>query len=252
VSRRVYGIGPVRELVRARAGRIEVLYVEPGRASKRGDPVAELALEARTAGIPIEERTRAELDRMVEADGRHQGIMAVTGAFAYAALDDLVAAAAKKNEPALVVALDGVQDPHNLGAIIRSSYVLGAHGVVIPEHRSAAVTPVVTKASAGATELLPLAVVTNLARAIAELKEAGLWAAAVASGPGARPLAELDAKGPTLLVLGAEGSGVRPLVARACDFHVEIPMAGAGVGSLNVSVAAGIALYLLARRAQAA
>jgi 23S rRNA (guanosine2251-2'-O)-methyltransferase len=252
MSRRIYGVGPVRELVRARAGRIEVLYVEPGRASKRGDPVAELALEARTAGIPIEERTRAELDRMVEADGRHQGIMAVTGAFAYAALDDLVAAAAKKNEPALVVALDGVQDPHNLGAIIRSSYVLGAHGVVIPEHRSAAVTPVVTKASAGATELLPLAVVTNLARAIAELKEAGLWAAAVASGPGARPLAELDAKGPTLLVLGAEGSGVRPLVARACDFHVEIPMAGAGVGSLNVSVAAGIALYLLARRAQAA
>jgi 23S rRNA (guanosine2251-2'-O)-methyltransferase len=251
VSRRVYGIGPVRELVRARAGRIEVLYVEPGRASKRGDPVAELALEARTAGIPIEERTRAELDRMVEADGRHQGIMAVTGAFAYAALDDLVAAAAKKNEPALVVALDGVQDPHNLGAIIRSSYVLGAHGVVIPEHRSAAVTPVVTKASAGATELLPLAVVTNLARAIAELKEAGLWAAAVASGPGARPLAELDAKGPTLLVLGAEGSGVRPLVARACDFHVEIPMAGAGVGSLNVSVAAGIALYECARQRRA-
>lgn len=251
MSRRVYGIGPVRELVRARAGRIEVLYVEPGRASKRGDPVAELALEARTAGIPIEERTRAELDRLVEADGRHQGIMAVTGAFAYAALDDLVAAAAKKNEPALVVALDGVQDPHNLGAIIRSSYVLGAHGVVIPEHRSAAVTPVVTKASAGATELLPLAVVTNLARAIAELKEAGLWAAAVASGPGARPLAELDAKGPTLLVLGAEGSGVRPLVSKACDFHVEIPMVGAGVGSLNVSVAAGIALYECARQRRA-
>jgi 23S rRNA (guanosine2251-2'-O)-methyltransferase len=249
--RRIYGVGPVRELVHARAGRIEVLYVEPGRASKRGDAVGELVAAARAAGVSVEERSRAELDRMAEADARHQGVIAITGAFAYAELDDLVAAAAARGEPALVVALDGVQDPHNLGAIIRSAYVMGAHGVVIPEHRAAAVTPVVTKASAGATELLPLSVVTNLSRALGELKEAGLWAAAVASSPEATPIDQLDATGPLVLVLGAEGSGVRPLVAKSCDFHVEIPMGASGVGSLNVSVAAGIALYEVARQRRA-
>jgi 23S rRNA (guanosine2251-2'-O)-methyltransferase len=250
-KRCIYGVGPVRELVKARAGRIEVVYVEPGRASKRGDAVGELVQEARAAGIAVEERSRQELDRMAEADARHQGVIAITGAFAYAELDDIVAAAAARGEPALVVALDGVQDPHNLGAVIRSAYVMGAHGVVIPEHRAAAVTPVVTKASAGATELLPLAVVTNLARAIGELKEAGLWAAAVASAPDATPIDQLDATGPMVLVLGAEGTGVRLLVSKSCDFHVEIPMASPGVGSLNVSVAAGMALYEVTRQRRA-
>ena len=249
--RRVHGVGPVRELIAARAGKVEVVYVEPGRAQKRGDPVAELAAAARAAGVSVEERPRAELDRLADAGARHQGVIAITGAFAYAGLDDLVAAAARRGEPALVVALDGVTDPHNVGAIVRSAYVQGAHGVIIPEHRAAAVTPVVTKASAGATELLPIAVVTNLARALAELKEAGLWAAAVAAAPDAQPIDRLDGTGPLVLVLGAEGHGVRPLVARSCDFHVVIPMAAAGVGSLNVSVAAGIALYEVARQRRA-
>ncbi|MCB9565281.1 MAG: 23S rRNA (guanosine(2251)-2'-O)-methyltransferase RlmB [Kofleriaceae bacterium] len=247
MARHVYGVGPVRELVTARPGAVKALLVEPGRARKGGrDPVAELAATARAAGIRVDERARAELDRLCGPDARHQGVVAVTGELTYVDVDDLVAAATARGEAPLIVVLDGVQDPHNLGAVIRSAYVLGAHGVVIPEHRAAAVTPTVTKASAGATELLPIAMAGNLTRALEALKAAGVWTCAVASGPGARPLAEVLAglgDVGVALVLGAEGSGVRPLVARTCDLHAEIPMGGAGVGSLNVSVAAGIAIY---------
>src|SRR5262249_11984237 len=123
--------------------------------------------------------------------------------------------------------------------------------VVVPEHRAAHVTPAVTKASAGATELVPIAIVKNLARALGELKDAGVWAVALDAAPGARPLAEVDLRGPVALVLGAEGGGVRALTTRACDFHAVIPMAGDGVGSLNVSVAAGIALYEVTRQRRA-
>jgi 23S rRNA (guanosine2251-2'-O)-methyltransferase len=251
MPRHVYGVGPVRELVRA--GAVKTLLVEPGRARRDGrDPVAELAAAARAAGIAVQERPRGELDRLVGADARHQGVVAVTGEPRYVDLDAIVGRATTRGEAPLVVVLDGVQDPHNLGAIVRSAYVLGAHGVVVPEHRAAHVTPAATKASAGATELLPIAIVKNLARALAELKQHGLWICAVASGPEARPLAELDGTLPLALVLGAEGSGVRSLTQRGCDFHAEIPMAGEGVGSLNVSVAAGIALYEVVRARRAA
>ncbi len=259
MSRLIYGAGPVRELLAARSGAIKVLHVEPGRAGKAGkDPVAELVVAARAAGVRVVERSRAELDKLAGPDGRHQGVVAECAELSYADVGDLLARADAAGQPALIVVLDGVQDPHNLGAIVRSAYVLGAHGVVIPKDRATAVTPAATKASAGATELLPIAMVGNLARALDELKAAGVWTCAVASGPEARPLADVVAKlGPTTpvaLVMGAEGSGVRPLVARGCDFHAEIPMAGQGVGSLNVSVAAGIALYevVRARRAHGA
>ncbi len=250
-ARRVHGVGPVRELVRARPRSIRVLFVAAERADARGkDPVAELVAAAAAAGVAIERRTLRGLDALCEPGSRHQGVVAVTGELAYASLDDLVAAAG--GAPPLVVVLDGVQDPHNLGAIVRSAHVLGAHGVVIPEHRAAAVTPAVTKASAGATELVAIARVPNVVRALEELKAAGLWSCAVAAAPGARPIAQLDLRGPLAVVLGAEGSGVRPLVARTCDLHAVIPMAGDGVGSLNVSVAAGIALYEIARQRAAA
>ncbi|HTJ43719.1 MAG TPA: 23S rRNA (guanosine(2251)-2'-O)-methyltransferase RlmB [Kofleriaceae bacterium] len=244
----MYGVGPVRELVRARAKTIAVVYVDPGRADKHDDPVAQLVKEARTAGVPIELRSRTQLDAMSDPDARHQGVIAVAGELAYAELDDIVAAAASRNEPALVVALDGVQDPHNLGAILRSAYLLGAHGVLVPEHRAAHVTAAVTKASAGASELVRIAQVKNLVRALGELKDAGLWLAAVHDDPAARPLQELDGTMPLALVLGGEGQGVRTLVARTCDFHAVIPMSGRGVGSFNVSVAAAIALYEVARQ----
>ncbi len=247
-SRRVYGVGPVRELLRARPRSIAVLYVDPGRADRHEDPVSQIAQDARTAGVVVEMRARAALDAMAEADARHQGVIAVAGELVYADLDDIVAVAAARGEPALVVALDGVQDPHNLGAIIRSAYLLGAHGVLVPEHRAAPVTAAVTKASAGATELVRIAMVKNLVRALGELKDAGLWLAAVHDAPDARPIAQLDGAMPLALVLGGEGQGVRTLVARTCDFHAVIPMAGRGVGSFNVSVAAAIALYEVARQ----
>lgn len=251
----MYGIGPVEELVARRAREVVALYVNPAR-KQAGDAVAALAAEARRQGVRVETRTRDELDVML-ADERarsgrmpaHQGVVAVVGgAFEYAALEDLLPA----EGPALIVALDSVQDPHNLGAIVRSAHLLGAHGLVIPKDRAAQVTPVVTKVSAGATEHLPIAQVTNLARALEELKEAGLWLAGLAAGPEAKPLDELDATMPLGLVLGAEGTGIRPLVAKQCDFLVEIPMVGQGVGSFNVSVAAGIALYEVARQRAAA
>ena len=244
----MYGVGPVRELLRARPKSIAALYVDPGRAERPDDPVAQLVREAKHANVAIEPRPRAALDAMSDADARHQGVIAIAGELAYADLDEIVAAAIAKREPALVVALDGVQDPHNLGAIIRSAYLLGAHGVLVPEHRAAAVTPAVTKASAGATELVRIAQVKNLVRALGELKDAGLWLAAVHDDPAAKPIAALDGRGPLALVLGGEGQGVRTLVARTCDFHAVIPMAGRGVGSFNVSVAAAIALYEVARQ----
>jgi 23S rRNA (guanosine2251-2'-O)-methyltransferase len=248
MPRHVYGVGPVRELVRARPGAVQAVLVEAGRARREGkDPVPEIVAAARAAGVRVEERRRDELDRLVGADARHQGVVAVTAEPRYADLDDLVAAASDRDEPALVIVLDGVQDPHNLGAIVRSAYVLGAHGVVVPENRAVHVTPAVTKASAGATELIPIAIVKNLARALADLKAAGLWTCAVDDAPGARPLDELDGTVPLALVLGGEGAGVRALTARGCDFRAVIPMAGAGVGSLNVSVAAGIAIYEVMR-----
>jgi 23S rRNA (guanosine2251-2'-O)-methyltransferase len=248
MSRRVYGVGPVRELLRARPKTIAALYVDPGRADKHDDPVAEIVKLARHANVAIEPRPRAALDAMAEPNARHQGVIAIAGELAYADLDDIVGAAAARGEKALVVALDGVQDPHNLGAVIRSAYLLGAHGVLVPEHRAAHVTAAVTKASAGATELVRIAQVKNLVRALGELKDAGLWLAAIHDDPAAKAIAELDGTVPLALVLGSEGEGVRTLVARTCDFHAVIPMAGRGVGSFNVSVAAAIALYEVARQ----
>ena len=148
----------------------------------------------------------------------------------------------------MLVALDGVEDPRNLGAILRSAYLLGAGGVIIPEHRAAQVTPLVSKTSAGASELLPIALVGNLVRALEELRELNVWRVAVHAAANAQPIAKIDGTMPLVLVLGSEGDGVRPLVAKHCDFHALIPMQRSGVGSFNVSVAAALALYELRRQ----
>jgi 23S rRNA (guanosine2251-2'-O)-methyltransferase len=244
----VFGVGPVRELLRSRRAGISVLWVSKARAKRGADPLAELVAEAERLGIPVEPREAAELDDAAGPGAVHQGVVAIAGAFRYAELDEIAARAAAAGSRGLVVALDGVTDPHNLGAVARSAYLFGAHGLVLPRDRAAEVTPVAVKASAGATEHIPIAQVTNLARALGELKEAGLWNAALAAGPEATPLWKLDAVTPLCLVLGAEGAGIRPLVARQCDFTVAIPMEGRAVGSLNVSVAAGVALYEIARQ----
>jgi 23S rRNA (guanosine2251-2'-O)-methyltransferase len=242
-ERLVYGIGPVRELLTQ--GSARKLLIDRGRGSKSAsDPVAELYALAKARNIAVEVCERSELDQRAGEQARHQGVIALVGEMNYRDVEDLLPAEGK----ALLIALDGVEDPRNLGAILRSAYLLGAHGVIIPEHRAAEVTAVTTKASAGASELLPIAKVGNLVRALGELKKAGVWTVAVHDSPASRPIAELDADMPLCLVLGAEGSGVRPLVAKNCDFHAVIPMARSGVGSFNVSVAAALALYSVASR----
>lgn len=246
-ERLVYGAGPVRELLVRRPTAVRAVWVDPQRAGRStSDPVAAIVVAARAAGIKLEDRDRHALDRAAGPDARHQGVIAWLGPFAYADLDAVLAG--EGGEPALVVALDGVEDPRNLGAILRSAYLLGAGGVLIPDHRAAGVTPLVSKASAGASELLPIAQVGNLVRALGELRERGLWRIAVHDAGDAQPIATIDGTLPLCLVLGAEGAGVRPLVAKACDFHAVIPMTRAAVGSYNVSVAAALALYEIRRQ----
>jgi 23S rRNA (guanosine2251-2'-O)-methyltransferase len=246
-ERIVYGTGPVREIVARNPKSIRAIWVDPRRAEKSaGDPVAQIVTKARLEGILVEDRDRQSLDRSTE-DGHHQGVIAWLGPFEYVTIESMV----KGDEPAMLVALDGVEDPRNLGAILRSAYLLGAGGVIIPEHRAAQVTPLVSKTSAGASELLPIAQVGNLVRALEELRELNVWRVAVHAAANAQPIAKIDGKMPLVLVLGSEGDGVRPLVAKHCDFHALIPMQRSGVGSFNVSVAAALALYELRRQRSA-
>lgn len=242
----VYGVNPVRELLAARAGDVAVVYVAAG---KSGGALRDLRAAARRAGVAVEDREPAELARLA-GGGLHQGVVAVAGAFAYADLGAVLADVAAAGRPALLVVLDGVQDPQNLGAVIRSAAALGADAVVIPQDRAAGVTAAAVKASAGATEHVPVVQVVNLSRALDTMRAAGVWPVAAVMEGGVAPSA-LDLTVPTAVVLGAEGRGLRPLVAKHCDFRASIPMAADGVASLNVSVAAGVLLYE-ARRQRAA
>jgi 23S rRNA (guanosine2251-2'-O)-methyltransferase len=239
----VYGMNPVRELLRAGGEGVAELWLAEG--GSRGAAFAELEKLGRGTRAKVRTAPRQKLDRLAGTD-RHQGVVAVVADFAYAELEDLLAAAAASGRPTLLVVLDGVEDPHNLGAIIRSAHALGAHGVVIPKDRAVGVTPAVAKASAGAVERCPIARVTNVAQAIEALKEAGVWSVAVVMD-GDQPLGKVDLKSPTALVLGSEGEGIRPLVRRTCDLSARIPMAG-DLNSLSVSASAAIALYEVARQ----
>lgn len=245
-ERCIYGANPVRELLARRPSSIRAIWVDPQRAGRSTtDTVAQIVVGARAANIKVEDRDRQSLDRASGGEGAvHQGVVAWLGAFAYSDLDAMVSG----DEPALIVALDGVEDPRNLGAILRSAYLLGAGGVIIPSHRAAEVTAAVAKSSAGASELLPIAQVNNLVRALEELRELGLWRVAVHATEDAQRIDQIDGKLPLCLVLGAEGTGVRSLVAKNCDFHAVIPMARTAVGSFNVSVAASLALYEIRRQ----
>jgi 23S rRNA (guanosine2251-2'-O)-methyltransferase len=176
----------------------------------------------------------------------HQGVVLKVAEFSYAQLEDVVEKASAEGQTGLVLVLDGIEDPHNLGALVRSAFALGAHGVVIAKDRAAGVTPVVVKASAGAVAHLPIARVTNLSRALADLKDAGFWVTA-ADLKGDRRPDEVDLKGPSALVVGSEGEGIRHGVLEKCDFRVRIPMAGP-LGSLNASVAGALLLYEAARQ----
>jgi 23S rRNA (guanosine2251-2'-O)-methyltransferase len=239
----VYGMNPVRELLRSGAEGLAELWLAEG--AERPRAFADLERAARELGAKVRTAPRPRLDRLAGV-AQHQGVVAVVADYRYRELPEILQAAAASGRPALVVLLDGVEDPGNLGAIVRSAHALGAHGVVVPRDRAAAVTPVAAKASAGAIEHVPVVRVTNLVRCLEELKEAGLWTVA-AVPDGDVDLARVDLTVPTALVVGGEGQGVRTLVRKTCDHRARIPMAGR-VGSLNASTAAAIALYEAVRQ----
>src|SRR5271156_6453480 len=236
----IYGIKAVTEALKARQRAFEWV----GMAKERHDiRLQRLIEDCRKLGVPVKFLTRTELDRMA-GTAAHQGVVAVTSAKQYSDLDDVVGA--KRGQYSLVVVLDGVEDPHNLGAILRTADAAGADGVVIPDRRAAGVTAIVTKTSAGASEHLPIAKVTNIARTLEELKAQNLWMVGL-DERGEQSYDSLDYKMDCAIVLGAEGKGLHDLVARKCDFLVSIPMLGK-VPSLNVSVAAGVMLYEIVRQ----
>jgi 23S rRNA (guanosine2251-2'-O)-methyltransferase len=239
----IYGINAVSEALKARGRAFEWV----GMAKERHDlRLQRLIEDCRRLAVPVRFLQRTELDRMA-GNSAHQGVVAVTSAKQYSDLDDVVGA--KRGQYSLVVVLDGVEDPHNLGAILRTADAAGADGIVIPERRAASVTGTVTKASAGASEHLPIAKVTNIARTVEELKERNLWTVGL-DERGSQTYDALDYNMDCALVLGAEGKGLHDLVKRKCDFLVSIPMLGK-VSSLNVSVAAAVVLYEIVRQRRA-
>jgi 23S rRNA (guanosine2251-2'-O)-methyltransferase len=236
----IYGMNSVAEALKARGKAFQWVGVAKERHDLRLQRVIE---ECRRISIPVRFLPRVELDRMA-GTGAHQGVVAVTSAKQYNDLDDVLAA--KRGQYSLVVVLDEVEDPHNLGAVLRTADAAGADGVVIPERRAAGITGTVAKASAGASEHLPVAKVTNISRTLEVLKSKGLWIAGL-DERGPQSYDKVDYKMDCAVVLGAEGKGLHDLVKRKCDFLVSIPMLGK-VPSLNVSVAAGVMLYEVARQ----
>lgn len=204
-----------------------------------------IAGAARDRGIVVVEADRKKLDYM-SATHAHQGVIAVAAVREYASVEDILRAAREKNEPPLIVVCDELSDPHNLGAVIRTAECAGAHGVIIPKRRSAGLTAVVAKTSAGAVSHLPVARVPNLPSLLKELKDEGVWVFGTAAG-GSTLLYDADLKGPAAIVIGSEGAGMGRLVSQCCDFQVGIPMRGK-LNSLNASAAAAILLYEAVRQ----
>jgi 23S rRNA (guanosine2251-2'-O)-methyltransferase len=233
----VYGINPIKVLLSGQDASLKRIIVAEGRG---GPAVKEIIDVARRKKVPVEWRRRQYLD---ELTGRtdHQGIVGFRDSFLYADMDVLLQNRNPCMSHDLILILDGILDPQNLGSIIRSAYCLGANGVVIPADRAASVTPAVMKASAGSAERLPVARVTNVSRTIDDLKERGFWVFG-AEAHGGKDIREHNFNVHAVLVLGSEDRGIRPLVKKKCDFLVTIPMS-AKFDSFNVAVAAGIIQY---------
>jgi len=204
-----------------------------------------MASRARSAGAVVVETDRRKLDHMSKGQV-HQGVVALASVKAYCEISDILALAEARGEPPLLVICDALSDPHNLGAIIRTAEATGVHGIVIPKRRSAGITPIVQKTSAGAVNHLPVCRVPNLTATIKELQKAGLWIYGAAM-EGERTLWETDFRGPAAIVIGSEGEGLGRLISEHCDFLVNIPMMGK-VRSLNASVSAGLLLYETVRQ----
>jgi len=241
LEERICGVHAVYEALIAGRRPIDRIHIAREAASARVREIVEIA---RRKGIPVRRENREALNRLGRGEV-HQGVLAVSSAATYTPLEKLLEAKAP-----LVVILDGVEDPHNLGAVIRTAEAAGASGIVIPERHAAPLTTAVARASAGALEHLPISRVTNLVRAMEEMKGRGLWLVGVVPD-GEKLWTESDYSGPVALVLGAEHRGLRRLVRENCDLLVRLPMSGR-IASLNVSVAAGILLYEVVRQRQSA
>ena len=220
---------------------IDRLYVLDG--CKDG-PVQTILHEAQKGDAIVTFVSKERLDQLSETR-KHQGVIASCAAYEYASVEELLNQAKQKGEPPFLILLDNIEDPHNLGAIIRTANLAGAHGVIIPKRRAAGLTAVVAKASAGALNYTPVAKVTNLSNTIKELKKEGMWF--VCGDMGGKSMYELDLRGPIGLVIGGEGDGVSRLVAQNCDFTASIPTKG-DIDSLNASVAAGVLAFEILRR----
>ena len=233
---RVYGRNPVIELLRTRGRRADEVAVLAG---ARG-PLAEVVALARQAGVKVSYRTRDQLTAMAGSDA-HQGVVARVAEREYLDLPALVAIPKSRGGVPFFLALDQVQDPQNFGALLRTAASFGAHGVLIPKHHAVGVTEAAARAAMGAAEHVPVARETNLVAALETMKTSGIWVYG-ATADGGVPAWQADLRGPVCLVLGGEGEGLRPLVARTCDVLVTIPMTG-GVGSLNVAAAGAVLCY---------
>jgi 23S rRNA (guanosine2251-2'-O)-methyltransferase len=241
----VYGLHAVRAVLTRRPQDVLKLSVAATRNDAR---IRELREIAAAGGLQLEQASAAALD-LATGGAAHQGVVAEVRPSVPLDEDTLLERLAAQPGPALVLVLDGVTDPHNLGACLRAADAAGAAAVVAPRDRAAGLTPAVRKAAAGAAETVPFAQVTNLARCLRALKQAGLWIAGTAED-GEREIYDADLTGPLALVMGAESRGLRRLTREACDYLLRLPMLGA-VASLNVSVAAGVALYEALRQRRA-
>ena len=237
----IEGRNAVIEALRAGVA-IDKVYIARGETDAA---LGHIASSAREKGVVVVDADRRKLDGMSRTHS-HQGVIALAAVREYATVDDILAAAREKGEAPLIVVCDELSDPHNLGAVIRTAECAGAHGVVIPKRRSAGLTAVVAKTSAGAVSYLPVARVANLPSLLEDLKQQGVWIFGAAAN-GATALYDADLKGPAAIVIGSEGSGMSRLVSERCDFIVSIPMKGQ-INSLNASAAAAILLYEAVRQ----
>ncbi len=225
-----------------RAGRpIDKLFILDG---CQDGPILTIKREAKAKQTPVKFVTKERLDQLSET-GKHQGVIAYAAAYEYATVEEILDNARQKGEAPFLFLLDNIEDPHNLGAIIRTANLAGAHGVIVPKNRAAGLTAVVAKTSAGALNFTPVARVTNLAKTIEELKKEGIWF--VCADMGGTTMYDLNLKGPVGLVIGNEGEGVGRLVKEKCDMVASIPMKG-DIDSLNASVAAGVLAYEIVRQ----
>ncbi|WP_461482006.1 23S rRNA (guanosine(2251)-2'-O)-methyltransferase RlmB [Porticoccus sp.] len=239
----IFGLHSVQAVLKTTADKVRALKVLKGREDQRLQKVLNLA---ELNGIPVTRVSRTELDALTEGEGRHQGVAALCESGQVQDEHYLAALLEQLSVPPFLLVLDGVTDPHNLGACLRSADAAGVQAVIVPKDNSVGLTPTVQKVASGAAETVPLVVVTNLARTLKQLQERGLWVVGTA-GEAEQLVYEADLKGPLVLVMGAEEKGLRRLTREHCDSLVKLPMAGA-VSSLNVSVAAGICLFEAVRQ----